>query len=213
MEESSPQKDISDQTTQVDLTSVNAEETAAPAAPSRPRSRSSRRATAERLAKINEEQKKRSRRGFLTGLIVGQLAVVGLSYGGAGLQALLQDKIGLQTPMPIRSMVFCAMTAGIGLTGCIILLVLALQGIGWFFTKKTIGFGLALWRGVKRTCRAAWSLGLTLVVISGTAWLLIPEEEWQKSAEYLADKGDEGYGAVRTWIDGFMGETEEKPPE
>ena len=210
-----PEKDIADQTTQVEAPSVNAERAAAAAAPSGPRARRSaqRSSMAERMERIKEEQRKRSRKGFLAGLVVGQLAVVGLSYGGSGFQALFVDHLNLQSPMPIRSMVFCSMTAGIGLTGILILLVLALQGIGWFFTKKTIGFGVALWRGMKRVCHAGWSLFLTLMVIGGTAWLVIPPEEWQSTAKYLEAKGLEGYEVVRPWIDKVRSEAEELIPE
>lgn len=197
------EKDVSDETTK------EAPVVEPPTSPGR----SSRRATAERMARIGEAQKKKGRKAFLTGLFAGQLLVLGLSWGGDGLQSLLQGALRLKTPMPVRSLVFCSMTAGILLTGAFIMMVLSIAGLGWFFSKKKAGFGTSLWRGIKRMARAAASLGITLVVIGGTAWLLITPEEWGTTSAYLREKGEAGYGAVRTWVEDVIHPNGEASPD
>ncbi len=162
---------------------------------------------AERMAGIQEQERGRRRRGFLIGLLVGQLLVIALDYGGEALIRAIQHKYPFRAPVPLRALVFTGMTAGVVLTGILICLVLGMQGVGYVFGKKQVGFFPALWRGIKRIWKAAWAVGLTLGVVGGTSWLLIPQPEWKPTAVYLRDKGVEGYQAGKGWVRSVV-----KPP-
>lgn len=233
MEEQAPKKDVSHETTRVDLRSVqergikpdeaayaptlqatpSGAPTARPVAPEPDAyaptlqvvpDKVRRLSASDRLADILEKQKKKSRKGFLFGLIAGQLLVVGLSLGGGTLLELFKDKIKVNAPICLEALVFIGMSAGILLTGLLIAGVLGLQGVGWLFGKKKPG---GVGRGVGRVMKGMFSVGITFLVIGGTAWALIPKPEWKPTALYLRDQGLKGYEAARDWTEKLL-----KPP-
>ena len=71
------------------------------------------------------------------------------------------------------------------------------------FGKKKVGFFTAVGRGIKRMAQAAWALGLTLGVIGGTAWFMIPGREWKSTAEYMEAQKDRAVHKAKGWIDGL----------
>ncbi len=139
----------------------------------------------DRRAAIQEGQKSRRRKGFIYGLLVGQLIIIALDVAAHFLIPLLEKKYRLASPLPIQSLVFIGMTAGIVMTALLIFFILGLQGAGWVFGKKQVGFFTAVGRGIKRVFKAAWSLGVTLGVIGGTAWFMIPVASWEDTGQYL----------------------------
>ena len=183
------------------------EETSTPAVPpppppqeSPPPSDAPKPSAAERMANIHQIQKSRRRRGFLIGLLVGQLLIVALDFGGEGLVRLLGERVRFEPPVPLRALVFVGMTAGIVMTALIVLFLLGLQGAGWAFGKARRGFFAAVGVGLKRVWKAAWSLGLTLGVIGGTAWFLIPRQEWKPTGQWLKAQGEKGYKGAKDWL-------------
>ena len=139
----------------------------------------------ERRAAIQEGQKTKRRKGFIYGLLVGQLIIIGLDVAAHFVIPLIEKKYTFQSPLPIQSLVFIGMTAGVVMTALLIFFVLGCQGAGYVFGKKQVGFVTAVGRGMKRVFKAAWALGLTLGVISGTAWFMIPGPSWRPTADYL----------------------------
>jgi hypothetical protein len=139
----------------------------------------------ERRAAIQQGQKKKRLRGFLIGLLAGQLLIILLDLGGKALLYLLRDRIRSNSPVPLEALVFIGMASGILITALLIFAVLGMQGLGWAFGKKKVGFFAAAGRGAKRVFQAAGALGLTLGVIGGTAWFMIPARDWVPTVEYL----------------------------
>lgn len=156
----------------------------------------------ERRAAIHEGQKRKRKRGFLYGLLAGQVLIILLDLGGRALLHLLRDRVRINAPVALEALVFIGMAAGIVITALMILFVLGLQGVGWAFGKKKTGFFTAVGRGLKRVFQAAWALGLTLGVIGGTAWFMIPGNEWKPTVEYLDAQKDKAVHKAKGWIDG-----------
>jgi hypothetical protein len=167
---------------------------------------------AERDAERATALKRRRGRGFLYGLLAGQILVVAIDLGGAAALHFLQDRIRVDAPIPFQALVFVGMSAGILITALLILAVLGLQGAGWFFGKKKVGFFTAVGRGLKHVLKAAWALGLTLGVVGGTAWLMIPGSEWSRTAEYFKEKGIEGRDRAKSWVTELFGPSKKDPP-
>jgi len=156
----------------------------------------------------------RRRRGFWLGLLAGALAVVVLDYGGEWALRVLAPRLQFRPPpgLSLRSAVFLGMVAGIALTGVLILLVLGWSGAGYVLGPRRRGPLAALARGARRLWGAAWALGLTLGVVGGTAWLLIPRPERGPTAEYLRARGEEGLRKGRKWIEGVRPPAPPPPP-
>jgi hypothetical protein len=139
----------------------------------------------ERRAAIQTGQKTKRRKGFIFGLFAGQVIIIGLDVAAHFLIPLLEKKYRFHSPLPIQSLVFIGMTAGVVMTALLIFFVLGLQGAGYVFGKKKVGFFTAVGRGMTRVWKAAWALGLTLGVIGGTAWFMIPGVWWRPTVDYL----------------------------
>jgi hypothetical protein len=164
----------------------------------------------ERRAAIQAGQKSRRKRGFLYGLLAGQILIILLDLGGGALLHVLRDRVRVNAPVPLEALVFLGMTAGIAITALMILFVLGCQGLGWTFGKKKIGFFGAVGRGLKRMFQAAWALGLTLGVIGGTAWFMIPGHEWKTTADYIEGQKDRAVHKARGWVDGLLPSGDQK---
>lgn len=169
----------------------------------------------ERAAALGRSQRARRLRGFLWGLLAGQLLIIAMDFGGELLIRLLHHKVRFQPPpgMSVRSLVFIGMTAGIAITGLFIFLLLGLSGAGYVLGKKKAGLFTAVGRGARRVFKAAWALGLTLGVIGGTAWFLIPRPQWKPTAEYLRTQGEKGYKGARDWVEDSLKPSDGKPPQ
>jgi hypothetical protein len=158
----------------------------------------------ERRAAIQAGQTRKRKRGFLYGLLAGQVLIIVLDLGGKAILHLLRDKVRPGAPVTLEALVFLGMAGGIVITALMILFVLGMQGLGWTFGKKKTGFFTAVGRGLKRMFQAAWALGLTLGVIGGTAWFMIPGPEWKPTAEYIDGQKDRALHKARGWLDGLL---------
>lgn len=157
----------------------------------------------------------RRRRGFWLGLGAGALLVVALDYGGEWVLVLLSSRYRFHPPagMSLRSAVFLGMIAGIALTGGGILLTLGWSGAGYLLGPRRIGPFRALARGARRLAQAAWALGLTLGVVGGTAWFLIPRPERPLTLEYLRTRREEGLQKGREWMEGLRSPSPAPSPD
>jgi hypothetical protein len=138
--------------------------------------------------------------GFLKGLVAGPLLVVALDLGGEQVVRHLPDTVRFDPPIPLRALVFVAMAAGVLLVALLVSLVLGLQAAGWVLGKGRPGLLGALARGVGRLLSAAAALGLTLGALGGTAWFMIPREDWGRTRAYLEQKGQEGLRKARDLV-------------
>lgn len=161
----------------------------------------------DRMAALNARQKAKRRRGFIIGLLAGQLLILAMDLGGKALMKALRNRVKFDAPIPLEAIVFIGMTAGIIFTGLLIFFVLGCQGMGYVFGTKKVGFFTAVGRGIKRSFKAAWAVGLTLGVVGGTAWFMIPREQWKPTAKYLEEKGRKGVQGARDWVEKIV-----KPP-
>ena len=93
---------------------------------------------AERRAAIETGQKTKRRKGFIMGLFVGQLLIVGIDLGFSFLVPIIEKRYQFNSPIPIQSLVFIGMTAGIAMTGLLIFFILGLQGAGYVLGKKKV---------------------------------------------------------------------------
>lgn len=157
----------------------------------------------QRRAAIAEGQKGKRRRGFLIGLLAGQILIIALDLGGRALLHVFRDRVRVNAPVALEALVFIGMAAGIVITALMILFVLGLQGVGWAVGKKKTGFFTAVGRGLKRVGQAAWALGLTLGVVGGTAWFMIPRAEWKPTADYVEGQADRALHKAKGWVDGL----------
>ncbi len=166
----------------------------------------------DRAAALRKAQRARRRRGFLLGLLAGQIVVIAMDFGGEALIRLLHEKVRFQPPpgMSVRSLVFIGMIAGIALTGLLILLILGISGAGYVLGEKKVGIFTAAARGAGRLFKAAWAVGLTLGVIGGTAWFMIPRPQWKPTADYIRERGMNGYDGAKDWVESLIKPAGEK---
>ncbi len=135
-------------------------------------------ATERRLA-LALQQKRRRRRGFLLGLLAGQILIIALDLGGS-LFLKFHPQVKIQAPVGVASIVFLGMSVGAGLMLAALALiygVMVLRGQG----------------GIRRILQAAIAMTVTIGVIIGTAWFMIPHEEWTPTVRFSKDQG------VKVW--------------
>ncbi len=150
----------------------------------------------ERRSLMRENKKKKSRKGFLLGLWVGQVLILVLSFGG---EAILRRLPNYNVELPFPLVVFAGISASLLLMGLLIDLLLFFQAVGYFVgsKKKKPKFGRALWNGIRRPARASFSWGATVVVFCGTSMATIPMDQWRPSAERLKSEGVKLYERIK----------------
>lgn len=142
----------------------------------------------ERAYQMNRLQQRRRRRGFLVGLLAGQLLIIALDLGGE-LILWLRPEVKLQAPVRISSVVFLGMAAGTA----VLLLAVALVYAGMFlksvFGKRKGGVIAAAGGGIRRLVLTTLAMGVSIAVILGTAWFMIPAAEWKPTLDLARSKG------------------------
>jgi len=154
---------------------------------------------AQRQFNLDRLQKRRRRRGFLTGLLVGQLLIIGLDLGG-DLYLKTHPNVTLRVDLPVSSIVFLGMAAGAAVMILAVGLIYGGMGLRGLFGKKPV---VATGRGIKRILLTVLTLGVTMGVILGTAWFMIPPPKWTATTEYAKDRGRDALeaskGTVKRW--------------
>ena len=133
----------------------------------------------ERRLTLAVQQKRRRRRGFLLGLLAGQILIIALDLGGS-LFLKFHPQVKIQAPVGVASIVFLGMSAGAAVMLTALALIysgMALRGQG----------------GIRRILQAAIAMTVTIGVIIGTAWFMIPHEEWAPTVRFSKDQG------VKVW--------------
>jgi hypothetical protein len=153
----------------------------------------------ERAHRMAQEQKKRRRRGFLLGLLVGQLLIIGLDLGGEFFLRT-HPHFKLQAPIRVPSIVFLGMAAGAAVMILAVALIYAGMGLRSLFARKPGGVVAAAGGGVKRIFLTALALGVSMAVILGTAWFMIPASEWKPTVDFAKDQGKRGVEASKSQL-------------
>lgn len=134
-----------------------------------------------RLAQL---QKRRRRRGFLLGLLAGQLLILALDLGGS-LLLRIHPHVKLQAPFGVSSIVFLGMAAGAAVIVGIALIhgAMALRAL---FGKRAAA---AAGSGIRRMFQTVLAMSVTIAVIVGTAWFMIPHEERAPTVRFAWEEG------------------------
>jgi len=151
----------------------------------------------ERAHRMAQEQKKRRRRGFLLGLLVGQLLIIGLDLGGEFFLRT-HPHFKLQAPIRVPSIVFLGMAAGAAVMILAVALIYTGMGLRSLFARKPGGVAAAAGGGLKRVILTVLALGVSMTVILGTAWFMIPASEWKPTADFAKDKGKRAVEASKS---------------
>lgn len=153
----------------------------------------------ERLRNLMLVQKRKRRRGFLTGLLAGQVLIIALDLGGLWtLHRYPQMK--LQAPIGVQAIVFLGMAGGAALMLGVVGLIFTVQGLRAFFGKRSTSLFTAFGRGLKRVFLTGAALGVSMGIILGTAWFMIPGSEWKPTVDYTRSQARSALDASKAKV-------------
>ena len=142
------------------------------------------------------QQKRRRRRGFLLGLLAGQILIIALDLGGS-LFLKSHPQVKLQAPVGVASIVFLGMSVGAALmlaALALITTVMVLRGQG----------------GIRRILQATIAMAVTIGVIIGTAWFMIPHEEWAPTVRFSQEQGVKAWESSKSGARSMFGVPDRK---
>jgi len=142
----------------------------------------------ERRYNLSLLQKRKRRRGYLIGLLVGQIFIIGMDVGGA-LILKFNPQIKLTAPVGVASIVFLGMAIGAAVMLLAIAILYAGLGLRALFGNRRVGLFSAVGGGIQRIVQTFFAVGLTMAVILGTAWFMIPGAEWKPTADFAKAEG------------------------
>ncbi|HVR83947.1 MAG TPA: hypothetical protein VMU54_06510 [Planctomycetota bacterium] len=151
----------------------------------------------ERRRNLSLLETRKRRRGFLTGLLAGQLLIMAMDYGGAWFLRS-HPQVKLQAPVGVQAVVFLGMAIGGGVMISALSLIFTALGLRALFGKRRVGLGTATGRGIVRVLQTTFVLGLSMTVILGTAWFMIPGDEWTKTGAFAKEQGLKVLAAARS---------------
>jgi hypothetical protein len=150
---------------------------------------------ADRLHELQRQQKRRRRRGFLLGLLVGQLLIIALDLGGEFFLRT-HPHFKLQAPIRVASIVFLGMAAGSAVMVLAVALIYVILAMKSLFGRKSAAVGRGIWKVILTVL----ALGVSMGVILGTAWFMIPAAEWKPTRDFARDKGVEVLEASKSKV-------------
>lgn len=153
----------------------------------------------ERQANLRTQEGRRRRRGFLVGLLVGQLLIIALDVGGM-LFLRSQPQVRLRAPIGVPSIVFLGMAAGAAVVLVAVALIYGVLALRGLFGRKSRGILAAAGSGIKRLVTTTLALGVSIGVIIGTAWFMIPQPEWKPTTDYAKARGLEAFDASKAKV-------------
>jgi hypothetical protein len=153
----------------------------------------------ERRYNLSLLQKRKRRRGFLTGLLAGQLLIMAMDFGGTWVLRS-HPQVKLQAPIGVQAVVFLGMAIGGVVMIAGLALIFAGLGLRALFGPRRVSLGRAAARGIARVFQTAFVLGLSMAVILGTAWFMIPGDEWAKTGTFARDQGRKVLAATKSRV-------------
>jgi len=151
---------------------------------------------AERTRNLEMLRRRRRRRGFLVGLLAGQLLILALDYGGTWLLRT-HPQVKLQAPVGVPAIVFLGMAIGAAAMLALLALIFVFLGLRALFGRRRTGLATAIGRGIGRVFLTTATLGVTMAVILGTAWFMIPGPEWTATRDFARSQGRKAADAAR----------------
>jgi len=148
---------------------------------------------AERQRALHLAQKRRRRRGFLLGLLAGQILIIALDLGGS-LFLRTHPHFKLQAPIGVPSIVFLGMSVGAAVMLLAVALIYSAMALRSMFGKRVVA---AAGSGILRVFMTALALSVTIGVIIGTAWFMIPHAEWTPTVRYAQEQGEKAVDASK----------------
>ena len=156
---------------------------------------------AQRQLNLERLKKDRRRRGFLTGLLVGQILIIAMDVGGE-LFFRTHPNVKLQATIPVSAIVFLGMAAGAAVMILAVALIYGAMGLRGLFGKKSAV--VAAGRGIWRVILTLLTLSVTMGVILGTAWFMIPTAKWKDTVEFARQRGVEDLDASKSTVKGWV---------
>jgi hypothetical protein len=156
---------------------------------------------AQRLANLDRLSRQRRRRGFLSGLLIGQLVIIGLDLGGEYFLKT-HPQVTLKAAVPVSSIVFLGMGAGAAVLLAAVALIYALMALRGFFSRRPV---VAAGRGIRRIFLTALALGVSMGVILGTAWFMIPQPKWKDTVDFAKERGVRALDGSKARVRGWLG--------
>jgi len=142
---------------------------------------------AERAYNLHRLQRRKRRRGFLVGLLCGQLLILAMDLGGSWFLRT-HPHVHLKAPIGVEAVVFLGMALGSAVMIVALSVIFAGLGLRALFGRREGGLAAAVGRGLRRVVATVLVLGTSMAVILGTAWVLIPREEWRPTSEFVRGK-------------------------
>ena len=164
-----------------------------PEAPQKP-------SAADRQRELNLQQKRRRRRGFLLGLLAGQILIIGLDLGGT-LFLKTHPHFKLQAPIGVPSIVFLGMAVGAAVMLLAVALIYSGMALRSMFGKRVVA---AAGNGILRIFATAFALSVTIGVIIGTAWFMIPHDQRTPTVRYAQEQGGKAVDASKAKVQSIL---------
>ena len=155
---------------------------------------------AERQKAMHLQQKRRRRRGFLLGLLAGQLLIIGLDLGGSYFLKT-HPHFKLQAPFGVPSIVFLGMAAAAALMLVAVALIYSVMALRSMFGKRVVA---AAGNGILRIFATAFALSVTIGVIIGTAWFMIPHDQRTPTVRYAQEQGEKAVDASKAKVQSIL---------
>ena len=157
----------------------------------------------ERRTNLAQLQRRKRRKGFLIGLLAGQLLIIAMDLGGVWFLRT-HPNVKLQAPVGVAAVVFLGMAIGAALMIAALALIFAVAGLRALFVRRNVALGKKIGRGIRSVYQTASALGLSMAVIVGTAWFMIPGAEWKATGDFAKEQGwkaaDHSKAALRSLL-------------
>jgi hypothetical protein len=155
---------------------------------------------AERQKAMQLQLKRRRRRGFLLGLLAGQLLIIGLDLGGTWFLKT-HPQVKLQAPFGVASIVFLGMAASAAAMLVAVALIYSGMALRSMFGRRVVA---AAGNGIVRIFATAFALSVTIGVIIGTAWFMIPHDQRTPTLHYAQEQGGKAVDASKAKVQSIL---------